>query len=292
LERYKAHLSSLSELVSACNQDPSACDPAKVGGNDRVPAHDGRPAFEVHWNWLWDLILKAKDPKLAERGKLLRDAGERIQEQMREAGVEKSAPRVDFKSARSSADKVLAASEFRRVMGNGLRDRLTAKFFDWFSRLFGGVSNFARSAPWLGPVIMYGFLLLAFAAFLVWVLRILDRQRLAVRMEPGAAITHSQETSRSWAKLAEAAAASGEWREAVHALYWASISELEARRVWRANNVRTPREYLRLIATDAPQYRPLRALTRSLERIWYGFAPAVREDYDDALAVYEELRSA
>ncbi|WP_263373719.1 DUF4129 domain-containing protein [Granulicella aggregans] len=292
LEGYKAHLSLLSELVSACNQNPSVCDPAKVGGNDRVPARDGKAAFEVHWSWLWDLILKAKDPKLADREKLLRAAGERLQEQMREAGVEKSAPRVDFKNARSSADKVLAASEFRRVTGNGLRDRLVAKFFDWFSRIFGGVSTFARGAPWLGPVIMYGFLLLAFAGLVVWIFRILDRQRLAVRMEPGAAITHSQETSRSWAKLAEAAAASGEWREAVHALYWASISELEARRVWRANNVRTPREYLRLVSPDAPQYRPLRALTRSLERIWYGFAPAVREDYDAALAVYEELRSA
>ena len=286
------HLSSLSELISACNQDPSRCDPTEVGGNDRIPAQYGKPAFEVHWSWLWDLILKAKDPKLAERDKLLHEARERLQEQMREAGMDKDIPKVDFKSARSSADKVLAASEFRHVTGNGLRERLIAKFFDWFSRLFGGVSSFARSAPWLGPVIMYGFLLLAFAGLLVWILRILDRQRLAVRMEPGAAITHSQETSRSWAKLAEAAAASGEWREAVHALYWASISELEARRVWRANNVRTPREYLRLISPDAPQYRPLRTLTRSLERIWYGLAPAVRADYDDALAVYEELRSA
>jgi hypothetical protein len=292
LEGYKAHLASLRELVLACDQNPAVCDPAKVGSNDRVPAQDGRPAFEVHWSWLWDLILKAKDPKLAERDKLLREAQERLQEEMREAGVEKSSPQADFNSARSNADKVLAASEFRHVTGNDLRDRLTARFFDWFSRLFGGVSNFTRSAPWLGPLIMYGFLLLAFAGLVVWILRILDRQRLAVRMDPGAAITHPQEISRSWAKLAEAAAASGEWREAVHALYWASISELEARRVWRANNVRTPREYLRLVSPDAPQYRPLRALTRSLERIWYGLAPAVRADYDDALAVYEELRSA
>ena len=301
LESYHEHLFALRELVSACDQNPNACDPARVGSDDHVPSHTGAPAFDVHWSWLWDLLLKAKDPKLAQRKILLHQADERLKDQMREAGVatgvdaegsRKSSLPDDFKRARSGTDKILAASEFRRVTGNSFRDQLTAKLVNWLNRVFGGVSTLARSAPWLGPVIMYGFLLLALAALLVWVIRVLDRQRLAVRLEPGAALAHMQETSKGWATLADAAAASGEWREAVHALYWATVSELEGRRLWRSNNVRTPREYLRLISPDAPQYRPLRALTLSLERIWYGLSPAVREDYDEALAVYEELRSA
>ena len=301
LESYQAHLAALRALVSACDQNPTACDPAKVGSDDRVLSHNGVAAFDVHWSWLWDLLLKAKDPKLAQRHALLQQADERLKDQMREAGLSsgvnaegspKNSLPNDFKHARSGTDKILAASEFRHVTGNSLRDQLSAKLINWLGRIFGGVSSLAQSAPWLGPAITYGFLLLALAALLVWVLRVLDRQRLAVRMEPGAALTHMQETSKSWAKLADAAAASGEWREAVHALYWATVSELEGRRLWRANNVRTPREYLRLVSPEAPQYRPLLALTRSLERIWYGLAPAFREDYDEALAVYEELRHA
>lgn len=297
LEGYQAHLVALRGLLAACSQSPAACEPSKVGGDDRVPAHAGQPEFEVHWSWLWDLVLKAKDPKLADRDKLLREAAARLKDQMREAGIdmgEVSAQpsQADFKKARRDADNVLAASEFRHVTGNGFWEQISAKLFNWLGRIFGGVSNLGQRAPWIGPAIMYGFLLLAFAGLLVWVLRVLDRQRLAVRLESPAALSASQEISRSWAKLAEAAASSGEWREAVHALYWASVSELEGRRIWRQSSVRTPREYLRLVPPEAPQYRPLRALTQLLERIWYGLAPADCADYEAALAVYTELRQA
>ena len=139
---------------------------------------------------------------------------------------------------------------------------------------------------------MYGFVLLAFSGLLVWVLRMLNRQRLAVRLQPSATLTASQETAKSWAALADRAAAAEDWREAVHALYWATVTELEGRRLWRQNSVRTPREYLRLVPPETPQHRPLRAFTQLLERIWYGLAPAARADYDQARAVYDELRSS
>ena len=295
VEAYQAHLVALRELVAACRTNAAACDPAKVGGDDRVPPQGQAPGFDVHWSWLWDTILKAKDPKSPDRDALLRDADARLADQAREAGIASGpAPAIqpDFQHARSDADRILAGSEFRKVTGSGLWDLLMAKFFAWLNRVFGGVSALGQRAPWIGPVIMYGFLLLAFSGLLVWVLRVLDRQRLAVRLESSAAVANWQEASRNWAQLAEAAAAHCDWREAVHALYWASVTELEGRRIWRQNNARTPREYLRLLSPDAPQHKPLRALTQLLERIWYGVAPARHEDYAAALAVYQQLRSA
>ena len=297
LEAYRAHLIALRELIGACERDPAACDPAKVGSDDRIPSNDGKPAFDVRWSWLWDLILKAKDAKLPNRTALLQQADARLGDQLREAGVTTGKgsahdPDTEFKQARRDADSILAGAEFRHVTGNGFWEQLSAKLFNWLGRIFGGVSNLGQRAPWLGPVILYGFLLLAFSGLLVWVLRVLDRQRLAVRLQPPATMPASQETAKIWATLAERAAAAEDWREAIHALYWATVNELEGRRLWRQNSVRTPREYLRLVPTDAPQHRPLRAFTQQLERIWYGLAPAARSDYEQARAVYDQLRSS
>ena len=65
-------------------------------------------------------------------------------------------------------------------------------------------------------------------------------------------------------------AAKGQWREAIHFLYWASIARLESRRLWPADRARTPREYLALLAGTDPRKTNLTALTRSFERTWYG----------------------
>jgi Domain of unknown function (DUF4129) len=297
LDGYRAHLIALGELVTACQPTPAACDPTKVGSDDRVPSHAGKPAFDVRWSWLWDLILKAKDPRLADRAVLLKQAEARLGDQLRESGVATGEghapdPIVDLKQARRETDSILAGPEFRHVTGNGFWEQLSAKLFSWLGRIFGGVSSLGQRAPWLGPAIMYGFLLLALAGLLVWVLRMLDRQRLAVRLQQPAALTASQETAKSWAALAERAAAAEDWREAIHALYWAIVNELEGRRLWRQNTVRTPREYLRLVPPEAPQHRPLRAFTQQLEHIWYGLAPAARADYERARAAYDELRSS
>jgi Domain of unknown function (DUF4129) len=304
LEEYRAHLGELRGLVAACRADAGACDPAKVGAGNRVAAVGKDAAFEVHWGWLWDVVMKAKDAKLAERGKLLDTAEARLEEQSREAGVvvgtgsdsaagvKAAASTVPFERARADADGVLARAEFKHVTKNSFWDELLGRFFAWMSRMFGGVSTLGRKNPWLGPLVEVGFVTLALAGLLVWVRRVMARQRLAIKMESPAAMAQWKETSRSWATLAEAAAADGEWREAVHSLYWASVTELEGQRVWRQNNARTPREYLRLVAKDAPQYGPLRVLTQLLERIWYGLAPAAKSDYEKALAVYDELRSA
>ena len=51
-----------------------------------------------------------------------------------------------------------------------------------------------------------------------------------------------------WLKDAQAMAAKGQWREAIHFIYWASIARLESRRLWPADRARTPREYLALLA--------------------------------------------
>lgn len=296
--QYQLHLSGLHGLLSACESDPSRCDADKVGADDRVADNDST-GFNVSWSWLRELLATTKDAKLSERKTLLNEAVERLDEQARESRMAIGASAkgneddgVFFKHARKDADKVLAQSEFRHVTKNSYWEELLSKLSTLLFRMFGGVSSLGQHHPWLGSLIEWGFVALAFAALMVWVRRVMLRQRLAIRLESTAGIEKWQEASRNWVALAQSAAERSAWRDAIHALYWATITEFEGRCAWRQSSARTPREYLKLMQADSPQYVPLKRLTQILERVWYGLGPAARGDYDQALAFYEELRAA
>jgi hypothetical protein len=81
----------------------------------------------------------------------------------------------------------------------------------------------------------------------------------------------------------------GLWREAIHFLYWASISRLESKRLWPADRARTPREYLKLLPVADPRKLVLTSLTRSFERTWYGGREAQDSDFDAASKLAADL---
>jgi hypothetical protein len=72
-------------------------------------------------------------------------------------------------------------------------------------------------------------------------------------------------------------------------LYWAAIVLLEARRAWRHNPTRTPREYVRLLKPGSARQRALRGLTQVFERVWYGLREADAAEYARAREMYEAL---
>ena len=126
----------------------------------------------------------------------------------------------------------------------------------------------------------------------LWGLRLMRQQRLAIASDGPAKVREWEEASRRWAEGAREAAEQGDWREAVHSLYWASVVELEGRRVWRQARGRTPREYLRLLEAGSKYVGPVRGLTQLLERIWYGLGVAEQRDYERARALYDEVRAS
>jgi hypothetical protein len=94
-----------------------------------------------------------------------------------------------------------------------------------------------------------------------------------------------------WLADARKAAAGGQWREAIHFLYWAAIARLESRRLWPADRARTPREYLTLVSPEDPRQSGLALLTRSFEHTWYGGREASESDYRHAEALAARLIS-
>ena len=289
---YRAHLDRLRQLVADCGRVVTACDAAAVGDDERVAMANGTVIAE-RFNWLRNLLDDADDPTHRLRAELLPRAGQRLAEQEAEIEALPKAVALTAKE-RTARDGVLSRKEFRTTAAEySLTERIGAWISKQISRLFGGVSSLGRMAPWLGTALQWGTLLLAASLLVLWVLRALDRQRIALgRLGGDGARAQADAESRAWAELARTHAANGEWRDAVHCLYWASIVALEDRRTLRRSGTRTPREALQLIDPASHLREPLRAQTGAFERIWYGQQTAAESDYREALEHYRILHPA
>lgn len=285
---YRGHLNGLKVLVEACQKKPAECEAKKVGDDERVEGS----GFQARWSWLREALANAHDIKAPDREKLLRDAAARLDEDEALAAGMTQQSGDEFQRARKKTDEVLLRPEFQTVSQESFIQREIAKFWQWVSEMFDGVSRFGNRSPWLVPLMEWSSITLAAAGLAAWVLRTIQRQRLAVRIESRASVEVWQKESDNWAELAQSEAARQDWRSAVHCLYWAAIVMMEGRKLWRQNRARTPREYLLLLEPGSRVQQTLRRLTQLFERIWYGLRPAAESDYESALVLFEELRSA
>ena len=238
-----------------------------------------------------EALASAQDIRAPSGEKLLREAA-RLDEDAAVAAGTALQSGDEFQRARKKTDEVLLRPEFQTVSQESFIQREIAKFWQWVSDMFGGVSRFGQRSPWLVPMMEWSLIALAAAGLLAWVLRTIQRQRLEVRIESRASAEVWQKESDNWAELARSEAARQDWRSAVHCLYWATIVMMEGRKLWRQNRARTPREYLLLLEPGSRMQQTLRRLTQLFERIWYGLRPAAEGDYESALVLFEELRSA
>jgi hypothetical protein len=200
-----------------------------------------------------------------------------------------SAQQVEFVRAQTAAQKILAGAEFQRPEPS-LWDRIKAKIVAAIVRVFLGIDRVTTQSPWVGRALEWLLFLAAAVGLLLWVLRTVQRQRLRVALggEPAKSTAWARETE-DWRRQAEQEAARGAWREAIHALYWAAIVQLERRRAWRHNPSRTPRDYVRLLKAGSAEQRELRGLTSALEQSWYGQREANAAEFAEARERFERL---
>jgi hypothetical protein len=95
---------------------------------------------------------------------------------------------------------------------------------------------------------------------------------------------------RYWAAEARSAAGRGDYRLAIHAVYWASVAQLEESSELPIDRSRTPRESLRLMPQAKPVFAPFSDLTRRFEMTWYGYYPATEGDWNEAMQKLESIR--
>jgi hypothetical protein len=315
MEEYRKHLTALTMLVDACARarDLKNCDPLLVGPDDRVPLGNAANAEKrlVRYGWLRVLFSRAEEPDEAvaapDQGakknagqadaqpaplttsQLLQFAKERLAVDLVQAEAAIGAAPA-YAPERNAMKQVLAGRDFRNLEQPTVRDSMLEKFGNWLNRLFESATRLRARSAWIGRLIVWGFIL-AVCVALIWGLLQMER-RWRVRLlpeergpAPGAA---SARNWQLWLDDARCAAGAGRWREAIHFVYWAAISRLEARRLWPADRARTPREYLALVAPEDPRRAGLASLTGSFELTWYGGRAAGEAEYRRA----EEIATA
>lgn len=295
LDQYRAHLENLHTLVQSCERKAALCNAGSVGSDDQVQlpglgAGANVNSFDARYEWLRETLLQAENPNAKGRADLLKSAEARLDEALRDA-TPSAAEKPDIAAARQKADRILGREEFATVHGDSLWAQLGAYIGTLVNSLFNHVAQFGKRSPWIGPVMEWGLIVLVLAGLLAWAMRVLKKQRLAVRLEADRQIEPWEEAARNWRVLADEQAARGDWREAVHCMYWASIAMLEGRRFWAPNRSRTPREYVRLLREGSEQWKLLRQQTDGFEHIWYGQHDAASRDYERAVELHEGLKA-
>jgi len=317
LDEYRAHLRTLATLVDECAKarDTKSCDPAAVGPDDEVPLTQGQGAERrlVRYGWLRVLLSKAQDkdaPAPAARPvsgvdarewenvrpipptttELLKSAQTRLAADLAQVGAA-ATPAADHSRERAVMKQVLEGREYQDLEQTAPKESALEKVGNWMNQVLEKVVMASARSPWLGRVLVWGFIL-AVCVGLVWGLLQLER-RWRVRLVPEdrgpAAGSASAIPWQRWLDDARRAAAAGLWREAIHFLYWAAISRLESKRLWPADRARTPREYLALVAPEDPRRPGLATLTGSFERVWYGGRAAGEGDYQRAEQIAQAL---
>ncbi|WP_263358518.1 DUF4129 domain-containing protein [Acidicapsa ligni] len=217
----------------------------------------------------------------------------RLQQDWAITGKIASTPATDspqpthFNSSKEHAvlTRILAAREYQSaVIGRTLKDRILEKIGNWIDKVIGKLVEAGSKSKWIGLTAEIGFVSLL-CVLLVWFLIRIERQgRFSTslfRSTPGGAAASARDW-QLWLQDARQAAAQGKWRDAIHLLYWASISRLESSGQWPADRARTPREYLALLNPESAQRPTLTALTRSFERTWYAGHTAAEADFRQA----------
>jgi hypothetical protein len=228
---------------------------------------------------------------------LLQDAGKRLAQDLAQANVVATAPAAHAQE-RATMTQVLADPSFRNMDEAAAQESLLDKIARWLrhwigrviDRIVESISKVVSRSAWIGRLILWGFILAVCVGLVLGLLQLERRWRTRLtpdEMGPAAGAASARDW-QLWLEDARKAAAAGQWREAIHFVYWASISRLESRRLWPADRARTPREYLALVAPEDPRKAGLAALTGSFERTWYGGRAAAESDYRNA----EQLAAA
>jgi Domain of unknown function (DUF4129) len=319
LAEYHQHLEALDSIVVACRQQvarkvpvpasDNACDPDRVGSDDRVSGAGAANATprEVDYDWLRAVLARARHggspapnaaiglipgaPAFAPPtiDELLGEAQARLEADEKQASAPAAAP-ANYATQRAALNAILAQRAYLGSTQVSTIDRFREWLYNQLDKFLAGLVRFGSRSRWIVWTLR-ALLLLGIGVGLVWAIVRVERGarvKLIPDVEPSPDAPSAREW-QLWLADARAMAAKAEWREAVHLVYWSAIARLESRRMWPADRARTPREYLSLMPGGDPRTASLTALTRDFERTWYGGRAAGSGEFQAALDLAASL---
>lgn len=170
--------------------------------------------------------------------------------------------------ARAVLQDILAGREFARQTGPSLAQRLATRVRAWLLDLLRSLGIGETSGRWVATTLAWGVTALALIGFLVLVIG--RRWRKGASMPPRPEIPGVHQSSRDWVARAQQALAAGDAREAVRCAHMAVVLRFQEQGLWRLDEARTPREYVRLLSVSDRRRVAFHELTSEFERSWYG----------------------
>jgi hypothetical protein len=274
------YIARLDALTSALSAEPDTPSRAAVLV-DELPGIlqvDGSPRiFEIptasiqrdFLGWQTERDAAARR-RLLDHLHTLRSEAARFEEPV----AESSAPRALLTG-------ILSGKEFRNVHGPTWLDRLQQRAFELLAGLLGR-RLWPSAIPTISSILVYGLMAVAVVVLVLASFRFIRRSaaaRTILPSRPAASLRDWQ----LWLAEAQAAAAGGSWRDAIHLTYWCAVAFLESRGAWRPDRARTPREYLQLLPSSSDHGATLAALTRRFELVWYGNADADAQAFAESI---------
>lgn len=289
LQTYIADLQNWTQGVAQLAAHPENAGTMRRSVPLKLEVQDGGQHFLISNAWLV-MALARWEKQLPERQALQLAMTQRLQWELQQAqALSRPAEAPPSQAARAQLGAVLSRREFRFVQPPSWWDLMMARVKRWLLNLVDRLMRRLHLKPAVGNVLSWVLLGLAFllVAWMLWQnLRRASRGMLGLGLEAPAGTGWGW---RQWADAAKAAAAEQRYRDAVHCCYWAAVFRLEQMGVWRLDDSRTPREYLRLLPRGSTHREAMSNLTRHFEMVWYGYRPATAAQADSAFKELENL---
>jgi uncharacterized protein DUF4129 len=265
LQSYQRELAHIEDV----SKNPQEIGEFRRSLPDAWRVKDGDRVYSVPTREISEALREIEhDPKKATTAQL-----ETRLKEMRKQAEELSLPSsgANAVEADRKLKKILERGEFQDASGPSAWDLIKARINRWLFEHFLKLLRFLHIRQKTGNAIAWGVIFVAVVLVFYVVIRWLTKSTKAVSFRAEVELMESD--ARHWAQEALAAADRGDFREAVHCAYWASVAHLEDLRILPRDRARTPRESLRLMDPHPKEKGVLQAITHSFELIWYGYRP-------------------
>ena len=253
-------------------------------------------------NWLHSTLDDLQRGSLEERPIRLADVLgwlRALNDRIKALETAEQGPMEHKGASKQKLESILERPEYASVSsGPNALTKLIRDFIRWIESLMpeaeGAEPGRARLYGNVVTVIVVGVagLLIAYVAMLLFK-RFKRPARPKIRKKREARIVlgeklQPEQTATDLLAEAEALARNGDLRAAIRKGYIALLVELGDRNIISLAQYKTNRDYLRSVSNVPQLHSPLKRLTETFERHWYGFVQATPNDWQDFRARYRE----
>ena len=292
LPGYITELGRWSVLVHSLREHPEQAGSLRKQLPKRGAVAVRGQRFQVSTGWLAAALDHlASDPKLAtSTSRELEDRLQLMLQDSRDLAEISEPPPIQ---ARAKLNEILKRCEFRSVHAASAQEELWDRLMDWLWKLVDKLFNRVGSHPDATRVFLWGTVIALGLVFLGWLIYSIANVPFSTLSFRRKHLPPPEEepagTWNEWVQQARAAAARGDYRDAVRIIYGAAVRRIAEAGTWQVDPARTHREYVRLLPPDSVQRPRFLAITSCFELVWYGSAKASATEYEAVLAELESL---